>query len=87
MQTGSDSKPYAVEVIPAHACVSRSTIQVIEKSENISLVYLLKIAEALGIEPGDLFLTEKDREDITYKTKILFDRLSKMFDFEEKKRE
>jgi transcriptional regulator with XRE-family HTH domain len=69
------------------ACVSRSTIQVIEKSENISLVYLLKIAEALGIEPGDLFLTEKDREDITYKTKILFDRLSKMFDFEEKKRE
>jgi len=46
---------------------------------------LFKIAEALGEEPADLFLTEKDREDITYKTKVLFDRLSKFFDLEEKK--
>jgi len=46
---------------------------------------LFKIAEALGLEPGDLFLTKKDREDITYKTKVLFDRLSKIFDLEEMK--
>jgi hypothetical protein len=58
-----------------------------EQGKEISLRKLFKIAEALGIERGDLFLTEKDREDITYKTKVLFDRLSKMFDLEEKKRE
>ncbi len=73
------------------ARVSRSTIQTVEKGKEetlkITLRNLFKRAEALGLEPGDLFLTEEDREDLTYKTKVLFDRLNKMFDLEEKKEE
>jgi transcriptional regulator with XRE-family HTH domain len=73
------------------AGVSRSTIQTFEKGKEetlrITVRNLFKIVEALAIEPGDLFLTGKGREDITYKTKILFDKFSKMFELEEKKQE
>jgi len=58
------------------AGVSRNTIWAIEKGRSIELDNLLKIARALNLRPEDLFLTDKDRLDITMKTKLLLDRIS-----------
>ena len=47
-----------------------------EHGKEISLTNLIKIANALGLEPADLFISEKDREEITYKHKLLMDKIS-----------
>jgi len=61
--------------LAAKAGAGRSTILAIESGKRCNLVNLIKIADALGINPADLFLTNKDREEITYKTKLLCDKL------------
>lgn len=53
------------------AGVSRSTLSNIENGKSIELDNLLRIAEALGIPPEDLFLTNEDRQDISYRTKLI----------------
>jgi len=64
------------EALADRAGVSRSTIVKIEAGKNISLKSLLKISKALGVEPGDLFLSDEDKADITYKFKLLVDMFS-----------
>ncbi len=60
------------------AGVSRSTIVKIEAGKNISLENLLKIAKALGVEPGDLFLSDDEKIEVTYKFKKLIDMFSNL---------
>ena len=57
------------------ANVSRSTIQAIEKGRNIELEHILNIAVALNVNPADLFLTEEDRKEVTYKAKLFWDSI------------
>ena len=59
------------------AGVSRSTIQAIERGKSVGLDKILKIAEALDINPADLFLTEEDRSEVTYKAKLFWEKLLK----------
>lgn len=57
------------------ASISRETIDRGEKGESISLENLIKIAETLGIHPGDFFITEDDKVDIKLKTKKIIEKL------------
>jgi len=57
------------------AGVSRSTVQKAEKGISIEFDHILQIARALKVHPTDLFLTDDDRKEITYKTKLIMDRL------------
>lgn len=59
--------------LAAKAGVSRSTLSNIENGKSIELDNLLKIAMALEVDPADLFLTDKDRQDISYRTKLIVD--------------
>ncbi|HQH46745.1 MAG TPA: helix-turn-helix transcriptional regulator [Candidatus Aminicenantes bacterium] len=58
------------------AGVARETVSRIETSKNFSVRSLVKIARALGIDPEDLFLTDEDRAEITYKQKRLWEKLN-----------
>ncbi len=58
------------------AGISRTVVQRAESKKGIELDGLLRIAHGLGIEPGDLFLSDQDRHDVTYKLKKLMDLLS-----------
>ena len=55
------------------AGVSRSTLSSIENGKSIELDNLLKIAKALGIEPANLFLSEDERQEVSYKLKLLLE--------------
>ena len=68
------------EDLAKKANVSRSTIQAIEKGKNIELEHILRIAEALDVNPADLFLTEKDRNEVTYKAKLFWENLTRIKD-------
>jgi transcriptional regulator with XRE-family HTH domain len=56
--------------------VSRTTINSTEQGVPCSFSNLMKIAIALDVNPADLFLTDKDRHEVTYKAKLLCDKLS-----------
>jgi transcriptional regulator with XRE-family HTH domain len=58
------------------AKVGRSTILAVESGAGCSLANLIKIAEVLKASPADLFMTGTDRQDVSYKAKLLWDRLS-----------
>lgn len=60
------------------AGIGKSTLQRMEKGDKCTLNNLLKIAHALDINPADLFLTRKDREEITYKTKLLIEKITEV---------
>lgn len=53
------------------AGVSRTTLSNIENGKSIELDNLLKIAKALNVSPEDLFLTNKDRDEVSYRTKLI----------------
>jgi len=57
------------------AGVSRSTVQKAEKGISIEFDNILRIALALEVHPTDLFLTDDNRKEITYKTKLIMDKL------------
>jgi transcriptional regulator with XRE-family HTH domain len=56
--------------------VSRSTIIGAEDGLGCSLEKLTMIAGALGCEVQDLFVTEKDREEISYKQVLFWKKMS-----------
>jgi len=58
--------------------VGRSTIQSMERGEPCTVTHLIKIAEALGVNPADLFLSPKDHKEITYKTKLLIEKITEV---------
>ena len=55
------------------AKVARSSIRAIEEGRSINFQNLIKIANALGVSPADLFITDLERGEISYKTKLLMD--------------
>jgi DNA-binding Xre family transcriptional regulator len=57
------------------ADISQTAVERIESRKPITLQTLLKIAHALKVEPGDLFLSEQDRQEITLKSKKLLDTI------------
>ena len=64
------------EKLADKAGIGKSTIQSIERGDPCTLMNLLKIAKILRVNPADLFLTNKDREKITYKTKLLIEKIT-----------
>jgi len=66
------------EQLAKKAKVARGTIGSIESGEPISLENLIKIAEALGVNLPDLFISDDDREEISYKAKILVDKITEL---------
>jgi len=56
--------------------VGNSAIQATEAGKEITLTNLIKIAKALGVEPPDLFISDKDREEISYKHKLFMEKIS-----------
>ena len=64
--------------LAAKAGAGRSTILAIESGKRCNLANLVKIADALGVSPADLFLTNQDRDEITYKAKLLCDKLGEI---------
>lgn len=63
------------DLLAKAAEVSRATISAAETGSPVNLQSLIKIAHALGVGPADLFLTDEDRAEVTYKLKLLTDRL------------
>jgi len=63
------------EKLADKAGIGKSTLQSIERGDPCTLLNLLKIAKILGINPADLFLTKKDLDEITYKTKLLIEKI------------
>ena len=61
------------------AGVSRSTISAIERGSSISLENLIKIANALNIKVADLFITDEERREITYKHLLFWEQVSETF--------
>ena len=60
------------------AGAGRSTILAIESGRRCNLTMLIKIACALGVSPADLFLTPSDHREITYKTKLLVEKITEV---------
>jgi transcriptional regulator with XRE-family HTH domain len=63
------------ETLAQAAGLSRETVSSIESGKNFSVQSLIKIAKAFGIDPADLFLTDEDRAEVSYKTKLLMDKI------------
>jgi len=59
------------------AGIGKSTVNAIEQGRPISLEKLLKIAETLGVHPGDLLLSEEDKTEATYRFKKLMEKFTK----------
>jgi len=59
------------------AGIGKSTVNAIEQGRAISLEKLLKIAAALNVHPGDLFLSEEDKTEATYRFKKLMEKFTK----------
>lgn len=64
--------------LTAKSGVSRTTVNSVEQGVPCSFSNLVKIAIALEVSPADFFLTTEDRREITYKTKLLCDKLSEL---------
>jgi len=60
------------------AGVGRSTILAIESGRRCNLTMLIKIAGALDVSPADLFLSPSDHKEITYKTKLLIEKITEV---------
>ena len=67
------------------AKIARSTLRRIEGGNSISLETLLKIAEALNVDPADLFITDEQRKEITRLHIILFEKLRETLNITSKK--
>jgi transcriptional regulator with XRE-family HTH domain len=65
------------ETLARKAGVSRSTLHKVETGEGCSLEVLVWLADALGVGPADLFITEEQGRALNYMTLKLLARLSK----------
>lgn len=66
--------------------ISRSTYRkIVKEKKPLSMESLVTIAENLGINLSDLFITESERTKITYKVKLLIDLFSECIDLKKKK--
>ncbi|UCD07172.1 MAG: helix-turn-helix transcriptional regulator [Candidatus Aenigmatarchaeota archaeon] len=72
-------KPMSQAELARKSGVGKSTLYAVEQGRPISIVKLLKIADALEIHPSDLFLSDKDREEVSYKHKLLIEKIGKFF--------
>lgn len=73
------------EKLAEKASISRQTILTIEKGEPINLGSLIKIADALGVKPADLFITNEQRKDVSYMHILLWEKLSESLGMKPKK--
>jgi len=58
------------------AGMSRSTLLKVETGEGCSLEDLVRLADALGVDPADLFITTEQARALNYMTLKLLERLS-----------
>jgi len=61
--------------LSAKAGVSRSTIEAVESGRGCSLENLIKMADALGCQPEDLFITDEKRKEISYAHILLMEKI------------
>jgi len=73
------------EELAIKAGVSRQTVGSIELGRPISLGSLIRIADALGVEPADLFLTDTDRQEVSHKTKMIVRKMADLLGVDGKK--
>lgn len=66
------------ETLSKKSGIGRSTIQSMERGEPCTVIHLIKIADALGVSPADLFLSSGDHKEITYKTKLLIEKITEV---------
>ena len=59
----------------------RSTINRLENGQGCSLENLIKIADALGVAPADLFITKEEADRITALQIKMVDRLAEVLGF------
>lgn len=68
------------ESLGKKAGISRSTIEKLESGKGCNLENLIKIADALGVKPEDLFISAEDRQRVSYMHVKLMDRLAESLD-------
>lgn len=71
--------PMKQEELALRAGIARQTISNIENGKSVNLDSLIKIAVALGVDPADLFLSEKDKREVTYKFRLIVQKLFNSF--------
>ena len=68
--------PMSQVTLAQKAGVSRSTLHKVETGEGCSLEVLVWLADALGVDPADLFITQEQARALNYMTLKLLERLS-----------
>ena len=69
------------------AKVSRGTVAAIEEGQSVNMRTLIKIADALGVKPADLFITDGDLDRVSYLHILLMNRLAKSLGIEPGKKD
>jgi len=64
------------EELSKKAGISRITLSAIDNGRSISLKNLIKIAKALDVNVADLFISDKDREEVSYMHILLLKKAS-----------
>jgi transcriptional regulator with XRE-family HTH domain len=57
------------------AGVTRGTINAIENGQGCTLATLLKIADGLGINAANFFITDDQRKEVSYQHILLMEKL------------
>jgi transcriptional regulator with XRE-family HTH domain len=67
------------EDLARKAGIGRTTIHNIEAGKRIiRLENLVKIADVLGVKPEDLFISDFDRGEISYRGKLVLEQIGKL---------
>ncbi len=64
------------EELARKAGVGRSTVNAVEQGEGCSLANLVKLADALGVAPADLFITADQEKSLNAMTIKLLEKLT-----------
>ena len=75
------------EDLAKRAKTSRGTISAAEDGRGLNLQTLIKIAEALDVKPQDLFISNSDRQNVSYMHILLLEKLADSLNIKKNKKE
>ena len=64
------------EQLARKAGLSRQTVMAVERGQAVPLQNLIKLADALGVSPADLFITQEQLYQVNYLSIRLFEKLA-----------
>lgn len=64
------------EHLAQKAGLSRQTVMAVEKGQAVTLQNLIRLADALGVNPADLFITDEQFDRVNYLSIRLFEKLA-----------